>query len=282
MSWQVGAILFAISAFEGVRRLEPDDLVLRCNPLGIWRVASPVRLWRDWHLVSVLPPFFLTIVVRPNADAKSLPDNGRDIRSLATSIEPILALRLVCALDFLVIVFGIPWGISHHGSAGLLAFLACALVLSAATAVRWAAVQLPAGKSRWAAFRKAMSFLSPFASPFAAESALSLLLQSHSRMAVISALLGEEKFGALIRPAAYDLELRKSVTSGSFLEEIALALPRTERVKILESAGLGCPEFERFCPRCAERYSLESTSCADCEDIPLSASIELDSFIAAR
>jgi hypothetical protein len=272
VSWQVGAILFAIGAFEGVRRLEPEDLLLRCNPLGSWRVVSPIQLWRDWYLVSVLPPFFLTIVARHEAGAKLLPDGATDIQTVAGSIEPILALRLLGALDFLLIVFGVPWGISYRGSAGLLAFLGCALVLSAAITLRLAAVRFCVGEARWAAFRSATSFLSPFASPFAAESALSSLLQSHARIAVISDLLGEAKFRALIRPAAYDVELRQSAIGGSFLADIALALPRSERVRILESAGEGCTKLERFCPRCAERYSLASISCADCDGIALSAS----------
>lgn len=272
MSWQVSAILFAIYAYEGVKRLEPEDLVLRCNPLGTWRVASPVQLWRKWYLVSLLPPFFATIVARHETGAKFLPDDGRDIQSLAGSIEPILALRLLGALDLLVIVFGIPWGISHRGSAGLFAFLAFALALSAAIVLRSAGVRFSAGESRGSAFRKSMSFLSPFASPFAAEAALSSLLQSYSRITVISDLLGEAKFRALIRPATYDLESRQSGVGGSLLENIALALPRSERVKILEAAADGCTKFERFCPRCAERYSLASTSCADCNGIALSAS----------
>ena len=271
MSWQVGAILFAISAVEGVRRVEPEDLVLRCNPLGTWRVATPVHLWREWCLVSVLPPFFLTIVARNEAGAKSIHGSVSDVGPRATSLQQIVTLRLLCALDFLVIVFGIPWGILHRGSAGLLAFFALALALSTVIVVRSAAVRCNGG-SRTAAFRKAISFLSPFASPFAAEAALSSLLEGQPRIAVISSLLGEAKFRALIRPAAYDVESRRSEIGGSFLEDIAKALPRSERIKILESAGDGCTKLERFCPRCAEKYSLESTACTDCNGVALSRS----------
>ena len=271
MNWQVGAILFAIGAFEGVRRLEPEDLALRYTPLGGWRVASPAHLWRKWYLVSVLPPFVVTIVARPEAGAKSLPRNETDVRSFARSVQSVLPLRLLGALDFLLVVFGIPWGISHHGSAGLLAFFALALVLSAAIVLRSAAVRVASGEPRWRAFRKAVGFLSPFAAPFAAEATLSSLLQSQSRVAVISDLLGETKFRALIRPAAYDVQSRKSGSTWSLLEDIALSLPKSERAKILESAGFGCTALERFCPRCAERYSLETTSCADCDGIALSS-----------
>ena len=95
-------------------------------------------------------------------------------------------------------------------------------------------------------------------------------MQGQSRIAVISDLLGETKFRALIRPAAYDVESHKSGRTGSLLEDIALSLPKSERAKILESAGFGCTELERFCPRCAEKYSLETTSCADCDGIALS------------
>ena len=271
MSWQVGAILFAICAFEGVRRLEPEDLILRCNPLGTWRVASPVRLWRTWCLVSVLPPFFVTVVARHEAGARLVRGNGSDVESIGTSIRQIRALRVLCALDFLVIVFGIPWGITHRGAAGLFAFVALALALSSVIVMRLAAVRFGEGESRMTGLRKAMSFLSPFASPFAAEAALSSMLERQPRIAVISGLLGDTKFGALIRPAAYDLELRPSQNGVSFVGDIARALSKSERARILKSAGEGCTERERFCPRCAERYSLESTECADCDGIALSA-----------
>ena len=87
MSWQLVAILFVIVAFEGVRQLGPDELVLRCNPLGVWRIATPMHLWRDWHLVSLLPPFFLTIAVPPGVGANPLPDGGRDITQFANGIR---------------------------------------------------------------------------------------------------------------------------------------------------------------------------------------------------
>lgn len=271
MSWQVAAILFAILAFEGVRRLDSEDVILRCDPLGTWRVAVPLQLWRQWYLVSALPAFFLTVVVRRESSSKSLRDDRGHIRSLVRATEPVLSLRLLCALDFLVVVIGIPWGISRYGSAGLLAFIALPLALSAVIMIRSAAVLLSQGHSRWAAFRSSTSFLSPFASPFAAEAALSSLLENHSPIAVISTLLGEAEFAALMRPAAYDVESRQSETAGSLLGELARALPSNERMTILESAANGCTEFERFCPRCAERYSLESTACADCDGVQLRA-----------
>lgn len=271
MSWQVAAILFAIVAFEGVRRLDPDGLVLRCNPLGAWRVASPVQLWRQWHLVSVLPPFFLTIVVRREAGGKSVARDRDEVRSVIDGIEPILALRLLCALDFLLVVIGIPWGISQHGAAGLFALVACSFAVSAIIVTRLAVVRYTAGLSRWAAFRGSTSFLSPFAAPYAAESAVSSLLQQRAPIAVISGLLGEARFGDLVRPAAYDLESLQGGNDDSLLEEIARALSKSERAKILATAGDGCTDVERFCPRCAERYSVESTVCADCDGILLRA-----------
>ena len=270
MSWQLVAILFAISAFEGVRRLGPEELVLRSNPLGGWRVASPTRLWGDWHLVSILPPFFLTIVVHRDVAATALPGASTDIRQFITSIEPILALRLLGALDFLAIVLGIPWGISRHGSAAFFAFLGCALALSGAIALRCASFLISEGQSRKVVYKTAISLLSPFASPIAAESVLSVRIQRYPRLATISGLLGDERFSALVRRSAYDVESRVRTIDGLLLEEIALSLPGSERVRILDSASDGCTEEERYCPRCGEKYSLETSFCADCHGIALS------------
>lgn len=269
MSWEVAAILYAISAIEGVRRLQPDEVVLRCGPLGGWRVVSPVRLWRSWYLVSILAPFFLTIVPRGSSDASVLQSDRAELRSFATSIEPILTLRVLGALDLVVVVLGIPWGVSKHGSTGLIAFFACALALSAAITLRSASLPLMAGESRKVGFRKAISFLSPFASPLAAEAALSARAQTCSRLAVMLELLDETKFRAMVRSSVYDIKSRGSAIGGSCLEEIALALPDGERTRILDSAGEGCTAAQRFCPRCAERYSPDSTTCADCEGIAL-------------
>jgi hypothetical protein len=270
VSWEVAPILFAISAFEGVRRVQPDDVILRRGPFGGWRVVSPVRLGRSWHLVSVLAPFFLTIVAQSDSDsaATGVDEDASDMRSFAGSIEPILALRVLGALDIVLVVIGIPWAVSSRGSIGLLAVLGCALALSAAIALRSATLSIRQGKSG-IGFRKALSFLSPFASPLAAEAALSARARNNPQIAVISDLLGEAEFRAFIRPSVYDVELRGSVIAGSSLEEMALALPKVERTGILKSAGEGCKELERFCPRCAERYSLESTTCAECEGIAL-------------
>lgn len=270
MSWQLVAILFVISAFEGVRRLGPEELVLRSNPLGVWRVASPTKLWGDWYLVSILPPFFLTIVVHRDVAANALPGASTDIRPFITSIEPILALRLLGALDFLAIVLGIPWGISRHGSAALFAFLGCALALSAAIALRCTSFLISEGQSRRLVFRTAISLLSPFASPIAAESALSARIRRYPRLATISGLLGDEGFSALVRRSAYDVESRVRAIDGSLLEEIALSIPGSERVRIVDSASDGCTGEERYCPRCGEKYSQETLFCADCYGIALS------------
>jgi hypothetical protein len=269
VSWQLVGILFAISALEGVRRLGPEELVLRSNPLGVWRVASPTKLWGDWHLVSILPPFFLTIVVHREVAANALPGASSDIRQFITSIEPILALRLLGALNFLAIVLGIPWGISRHGSAALFAFLGCALALSGAIALRCAAFLIGEGQSRKMVFRAAISLLSPFASPIAAESVLSVRIRRYPRLATISGLLGDESFRALVRRSAYDVERVRAIDS-LLLEEIVLSISGSERARILDSAADGCTGEERYCPRCGEKYSLETSFCADCHGVALS------------
>ena len=97
MNWQLVAILFTIAAFEGVRQLGPDELVLRCNSLGVWRVATPVQLWRDWHIVSFLPPFFLTLVIPPALGVNPLHDGERDLTEVAHTSVTIIALRLLSA-----------------------------------------------------------------------------------------------------------------------------------------------------------------------------------------
>jgi hypothetical protein len=269
VSWQLVTILFAIAAFEGVRQLGPDELVLRCNPLGAWRVVSPLQLWRDWHFVSFLPPFFLTIVIPPGMGANLVSNRENGIADLPQSSRTVLALRVFGALDFLLLIVGIPWAVSRFGAIGLIVSLGGALALSVATAIASGIRLTSEGMPRRIAVRKAMSFASPFASPLAAETVLSARIRRYPRLTAISQLLGDIQFHAWIRPCAYDLHSRRPSTTNAWLEEIASSLPVSERARILDSASEGCSLEERYCPRCGEKYLLESSHCTECDGIAL-------------
>ena len=269
MSWQLVAILFAISAFEGVRRLGPEELVVRCSPLGDWRVVSPTRLWGEWYVVSVLPPFFVTVVIPLDVATNGFSGARRDIPSLTRSSFSASALRILGALDLLALVVGVPWSVAKFGASGLLAFLVIVFALSAAIFLSCTVILIRQGETRKRALRAAISFLSPFASPLAGEAILSARMRSYPRLTAISGLLGEARFHALIRRAVYDVGLRPRSESNRWLDRIALSLPESERAKIINSASAGCSELERYCPRCAEKYLLEASFCAECDGVRL-------------
>jgi len=269
VSWQLVAILFVIVAFEGVRQLRPDELVLRCNPLGVWRIVAPTHLWRDWHLVSVLPPFFLTIVVPPNVEANPLVDGGRDIAQFAKASRTVLALRTRGALEFIVLILGVPWGVSRFGATGLIAFLGLAFALSVSTAIMSAILLVDEGLPRRVSVRRAVSLASPFGTPLAAEVVLTSRIRRYPRLTAISQLIGETQFHAWIRRWAYDLQSNTGSINDAWLGEIASSLSSGERAGILDSASEGCSEAERYCPRCGEKYLLKSSFCTGCEGIQL-------------
>jgi hypothetical protein len=269
VSWQLVAILFVIVAFEGVKQLRPDELVLRCNPLGVWRIVAPTHLWRDWHLVSLLPPFFLTIVVPPAIEANPLVDRGRDIAQFAGASQTVLALRVRGAIEFIVLILGVPWGVSRFGATGLIAFLGLAFALSVSTAIMSAILLVDEGLPRRISVRRAISLASPFGTPLAAEVVLSARIRRYPRLAAISQLIGETRFHAWVRRWAYDLESNAASINDAWLGEIASSLSSAERAEILDSASEGCSAEERYCPRCAEKYLLESSVCTECEGIQL-------------
>lgn len=269
MSWQLVAILFVIVAFEGVRQLGPNELVLRCNPLGVWRIVAPTHLWRDWHLVSLLPPFFLTIVLPPSIEANPLVDGGRDIARFATASRTVLALRVRGALEFIVLILGVPWAVSRFGAAGLIAFLGLAFALSVSTAIMSAILLLDEGLPRRLSLRRAVSLASPFGTPLAAEVVLSARIRRYPRLTAISQLIGEARFHAWIRRWAYDLESNTGSIDDAWLGEIGSSLSSAQRAEILASAPEGCSAEEWYCPRCGEKYLLESSFCTECEGIQL-------------
>jgi hypothetical protein len=269
MNWQLVAILFTIAAFEGVRKLGPDELVLRCSPLGVWRVAAPVQLWRDWHIVSFLPPFFLTIVIPPGVGTTSAPNRGHGSAEFAPTSGAILALRALGALDLLLLILGIPWAVARFGAAGFMGSLACALTVSVAIALTAVILLAQDSLPTRVAVRRAISLASPFSAPLAAEIVLSARIRRYPRLSAISRLVSETQFRAWIRPWAYDLEAPRSSIRNAWLEEIAASLSISERTGILDSASDGCRVEERYCPRCGEKYLLALSFCADCEGIQL-------------
>jgi hypothetical protein len=269
VSWQLVAILFVIVTFEGVRQLGPDELVLRCNPLGVWRIVTPMHLWRNWHLVSLLPPFFVTIVVPPGVGAIPLLDGANDIAQFARASRTVLALRVRGAIEFIVLILGVPWGVSRFGATGLIAFLGLAFALSVSTAIMSAILLVDEGLPRRISVRRAVFLASPFGTPLAAEVVLSARIRRYPRLTAISQLIGEAQFHAWIRRWAYDLESNTASINDAWLGEIASSLSIAERLGILNSASDGCSEAERYCPRCAEKYLLESSFCTECEGIQL-------------
>jgi hypothetical protein len=220
-------------------------------------------------MVSFLSPFFLTIVVPPGIEANPLVDRGRDVAQFARASRTVLALRMRGAIEFIVLILGVPWGVSRFGATGLIAFLGLTFALSVSTAIMSAILLIDEGLPRRISVRRAVSLASPFGTPLAAEVVLSARIRRYPRLAAISQLIGEAQFRAWIRHWAYDLESNADSINDAWLGEIASSLSIAERLGILNSASDGCSEAERYCPRCAEKYLLESSFCTECEGIQL-------------
>ena len=232
---------------------------------------APTRLWGAWHLVSILAPFFVTVVIPLNVATNEFSRADRDSPAFVQSSHSVIALRILGALDFLALVIGIPWGVAKFGAAGFLACVAVVLILSGIISLSCVLILRSQGESWKSALRAAMSFLSPFAAPFAGETIQSTRMRKYPRLTVLHGLLGEVRFRALVRRSVYDLESDAPSSGNGWLDQLALSVPKNERAKIINSAPPDCSEHERYCPRCGEKYLLESAFCVECNGVPLSA-----------
>jgi hypothetical protein len=250
--------------FQGVRALSAEAIVLRCNPLRVWHVATPLHLWRDWHLVSVLPPFFLTIVMPPTVGSLALPvpagsqGNSTDINSLVS------LLRVLGCLDVVFLVFGVPFAVSRFSTAGLIVALGSVLIVSVIIATISAMALMELGLPSISVIRKVLPLAWPFSSPLAAELVLSLSVRHCARLVGIAQLLDRHEFRSWIRPFVYDVNHGRRIAEHAWLEEVAISLSKTERTSIANRAPVNCQLGECYCPRCGKTYRRSFSACSDC------------------
>jgi hypothetical protein len=259
---QLGLILLAVAALEWVRKLEGDECILRRDPLGRWRVVYPLRLWRQWHIVSWFPPFFFTVVLPPSLGRR--PAVSQLGTGDITGTRLFQTVRVLGSVALLTLLLGIPWATSRFGLMGILVSVAWLLLLTLMNQVFVVAVLRREGVTLLPALRKATSLLSPFAMPLTSETLFSRRFIGAPRMASIRSLTGESDFQLLIQPFAFDLETARVSVGDPWLEEIALSFSKRERARIAGAVPAGLLPGQRYCPRCGGIYRGTFVKCSEC------------------
>ena len=259
---QLGLILLAVAALEWVRKLEGDECILRRDPLGRWRVVYPLRLWRQWHLVSWFPPFFLTVVLPPSLGRRAAVSQRGT--GHITGMRLFQTVRALGAVALLTLLLGIPWATSRFGLMGILISVAWLFLLTLVNQGFVIAILRREGATLGQALKKSTTLLSPFAMPLSAETLFSRRFIGAPRMASIRSLTGESEFQLLIQPFAFDLESARVSVSDPWLEEIALSFSKRERARIAGAVPAGLLPGQKYCPRCGGIYRETFVRCSEC------------------
>jgi hypothetical protein len=258
VDWGTVGILAGVVTLEGFRRLPAGALVLRRPLLGPWSVAQVTIERGRWALVAWWPPFFTTVVlppVRPAAPGATSADVAaflRESRPWRIGLEALGALVLVA------LVAGLPLAVARFGPMGFLGGLGLVLALAATTSglAAWArgALGLPR--------RPALTALSPFAAPQAAERLLEEALAPVPRVLVLRALLPAAPFTAWLRPRLFDA----ARAAGPDRDLADLVTPELRAAFLAPPDRL--PGADRYCPRCGASYR-DGERCGDCEGVAL-------------
>lgn len=278
MDWGTVAVLALIVCAEGVERVESDSVIARQGLSRRWMLTSPIRLWRNWRLVSSLPALSVCLVLpAPLPDGVSLPTIAvKSPHEVLNRIQPmLLMLRVLGFVESLVLVLGVPWSASHFGVEGLLGGVALALFLSFEIALVATLACTESGATTALAFRTTRVLLSPFASPRAADVVLSAALNGQLRGATLRALLTDADIAHGMRPWVYDAAVgHGGDQEHTWRNDLGALLTAGDRERILNTPPIGSETGSRFCPRCGALFRADAVLCSDC-------SVRLTAVIAA-
>ena len=280
MDWGATLLLAGITWIDGVGRVAPGSLVLRRALGGAW-VATPAD-YTDrarWTVIACWRPLMSGLVLAPAASTRGGDDDARGVREtdarLATHLSRtkpfVLALRLLGALALATLVLGVPWATGRFGGAGLLAGCGAALLLSAVTAGVAARALRALDHGRLASLGAAVSLLSPFAAPRAADAILAAAVGDAPQELVARRLLEPHPFEALMRPRAYDA-LRTPANPGLPSDDgarLADLLGTDFLTAVVAAPPANCRPEEPFCARCGAVYRSETVTCFDCGGLEL-------------
>jgi hypothetical protein len=272
MDWSTAAILAAVTLLDGVRRVPAGALVLRRVLAGQWTVADR-EAEPGLRLVSSWSSFTLPLVIRSGGipDTDILGEQGHDsLEARLARVRRIIGtLRVLGALVLLAIVFGVPIAVVRFDVWGLVASLAMVMLLSMVTTIVVAWTMRRSGRSWRRAARIAAPILYPFSTPRAAELVLGDAVAGAAPLMVARSLLGDAAFASWVRPHAYD-----AMQGGARTQDrrgLVALVGRSGLAQIVATPPANCGTGERYCARCARVYRAETTTCPECEGLPLVA-----------
>jgi hypothetical protein len=239
---------------------------MRRTLFGPWRIAEIVRT-ESWRAVGRWPSLVLTLSpaepARVRLTLRQLEERLQQVRAL------VFALRIIGAVTSIALVFGAPIAVDRYGRAGLYYSADALLALGVLTASICIVATRRLDARGWTPIRFAITYLWPFAGPYAAERVMSFAMADGSPLDAFRALAGNEAFARWARPYAYDaltansgreLQLLTGFTHHvrrNGLEEILGVLPENTSVGAL------------ICPRCGSSFRDDVRACSDCGGIEL-------------
>jgi hypothetical protein len=182
---------------------------------------------------------------------------------------PVMVLRVLGFATSLVLVVGAPVAVSRYGRAGIYYAAASLLALGVINAFVSAFAYARFDASGWSSVRFAVSFLWPFAGPYAAERVLALAVAGGSPVDVFRAVAGAESFAQWARPHAYDALIRHDSRELHLLDGFDFHLGRRKVEELLSVLPPHTPPDGRFCPRCGANFQDDMRECTDCGGVEL-------------
>jgi hypothetical protein len=272
MDWSTVGILAAVTLLDGVRRVPAGALVVRRVLAGPWTVADR-ETEPGLRLVSWWNPFTLPLIIPSGGlpDVDALVEQSHDSLDarLARARRVVSFLRLLGAAVVLAIVIGVPAAIARYDAWGLAASLSVVMLLSVAIAIVVACAVRTGGRGWRRAMRIAAPLLYPFSAPRAAELVLGHTVGGAAPLMVARSLLGAAAFAAWVRPQAYDA--MQGDASMRDRRGLVALIGQSGVAQIVGTPPAHCGSGERYCARCARVYRADTTTCPECQGLPLVA-----------
>jgi len=250
------AILALLTLVEGMRRVPAGSVVLRRVLFGPWTVERPEPAER-LRLLSWWSPIMTTIVLAPRPSYQKT--SVKDVRARLEGRELYTALfdlRVLGAVELVVLVLGLPLALQRFGAMGFFVGLGVVLLLCLTIFTALVLSGRTLGK-RW---RWAFPFLSPFSASRAAEVLLEEALHDVPPAVAGSALLPADAFLVFVRPFVYDAsnggDVDRRFLEGMNLKELRAALAQRPGGTSQNGQGL-------LCPRCGATF-IHGDSCSEC------------------
>jgi hypothetical protein len=262
---QAAVIIALLIVLEGVRRLEPETLVIRRALWRRWSIARATRLGAGFHVVSWLVPLALPVLLTPaggeDGDGSAGESALASMRAREAAVRlDVRVLQINGTLIAAMLVVGVPFLTWSRGPFGLI--IALLQLLFATTLQAMVAhdalerIGAPAPFVRW---------IWPFTAIRAAEMVQGHIIVGVPRLVAIRELLGEEELLHAYRSPLHDLARGDEQDVDTRSLEALIGIERIRAFLDDRPSDLG---DEGFCPRCASRYRAGVVECVGCE-LPL-------------